>query len=228
MLQSLIFDFDGLILDTEWPAFQSWQEIYRQYGVEMSIETWLPSIGTGATTQVFDPYGYLAARSDQALDRETISSWCKRRNLGLIEMQPILPGVKELILEAKHRGMRLAVASSSSREWVAGHLSRLGLLEYFDALTCGDEIPRTKPYPDLYLNTLEKLDVQAIETVAFEDSLNGMLAAQRADIFCVVVPNLLTRHLSFQKVDLQLASLAELSLDELIEQHTRLGNGIAS
>lgn len=218
MLQSLIFDFDGLIIDTEWTDFQAWQEMCRQYRVELTLETWLPCIGTGATTRVFDPYDYLEARAGQPLVREDIEARCQRRNLELIAAQPILPGVKELIVEAKARGLRLAIASSSSRRWVESHLARLGLRAYFDALACGDEVTYTKPHPDLYTRALQHIGAHARHAVAFEDSLNGMLAARSAHIFCVVVPGKLTQYLTFGETDLRLTSLAELTLDALEQQ----------
>jgi HAD superfamily hydrolase (TIGR01509 family) len=215
MIQALIFDFDGLILDTEWPEFQCWQETCQEYGVDLTIETWLPCIGTGITTRVFDPYDYLAAHCVQPLDRDMVYARLGSRHKELVEAQPVLPGIEALLGEAKQQGIRLAVASSAPRQWVAGHLERLGLLEYFDALTCGPEVAHTKPYPDLYLAALEKLGVTASQTIAFEDSRNGMLAARSAGIFCVVVPNLLTKYLSLEEADLLLASLADISLLEL-------------
>jgi HAD superfamily hydrolase (TIGR01509 family) len=218
MIQSLIFDFDGLILDTEWPDFQSWQEVYQEYGVELSLETWLPCVGSNRALSQFEPYAYLEAHTECALDREEIEVRRRRRHAELMEAQLVLPGVEALIAEAKLRRMALAVASSSSRRWVAGNLGRLGLIDYFDALVCGDEVARVKPYPEIYLTALEKLGVQASEAIALEDSLNGMLAAKRAGIFCVVVPNALTQHSPFEQVDLRLASLADLSLQELIER----------
>ncbi len=218
MLQSLIFDFDGLIIDSEGTEFQAWREMCLRHGVELELETWLPCIGRGATTRVFDPYDYLEAQVGRALVREEIEAWCRQRNLELIDAQQVLPGVKELIVEAKARGLRLAVASSSSRRWVAGHLARLGLLDYFDALACGDEVEHTKPYPDVYLSALANIGADARQTVAFEDSLNGMLAARRAGLFCVVIPSMLTQYLTFGEVDLRLNSLAEITLDTL-EQH---------
>lgn len=215
-VQALIFDFDGLIVDTEWPEFQAWQELCQTYDVELSLETWLPCVGTGATTQVFDPHEYLETQLGRALNREEIRALCRPRHYALIEAQPVLPGVEGLLSEAKQRGLGLAVASSSARTWVVGHLTRLGLLEYFDTLACGDEVPRTKPYPDLYLAALQQLEVQANQAIAFEDSLNGMRAAQQAGIFCVVVPNPLTQHLAFEPLDLRLASLGDMTLDELM------------
>jgi HAD superfamily hydrolase (TIGR01509 family) len=218
MIQALIFDFDGLIVDTEWPDFQVWQEICQEYGVELTMETWAPCIGTNSALSKFEPYVYLAERAGRSLDREEIYARIRQRHTTLLEEQPVLPGVEALIGEAKRRGMGLAVASSSPRQWVAGHLSRLGLLEHFDSLTCGDEVAHVKPYPEIYLRALEKLGVQAEQAIALEDSLNGMLAAQRAGIFCVLVPNRLTQLLPFEQVDLRLNSLADLSLDELIER----------
>jgi HAD superfamily hydrolase (TIGR01509 family) len=217
MLQALIFDFDGLIIDTESTEMLAWQEMYRRYNVELTLETWLPSVGRGATTQVFDPYDYLIEQLGRELDRVAIEDECRQRNLELIVAQPILPGVKELLDAAKQHGLRLAVASSSSTRWVEGHLVRLGLREYFDALACADEVAYTKPHPDLYLKALEKIGVSAEHAIAFEDSLNGMLAARSAGIFCVVVPGGLTQSLAFDQVDLRVPSLAHISLDELMK-----------
>lgn len=216
MLQALIFDFDGLIIDTEWTEFRTWQDMCQRHGVELSLETYLPCVGRGATTKTFDPYDYLVEQLGHELDRFAVEDECRRRNLELIDVQPILPGVKELLVEAQERGLRLAVASSSPRSWVERHLTRLGLRAYFDVLACGDEVAHTKPYPDPYLKALEKLEVSAGQAIAFEDSLNGMLAARSAGIFCVVVPGELTQYLTFGQVDLRVSSLADITLDELL------------
>ena len=221
MTQAIIFDFDGLILDTEWPEFQAWHEMCQQYAVDLTIETWLPCIGTGVTTQVFSPYDYLTAHASQPLDRDAFYAQLRRKHKALVEAQPILPGVESLLREARQQHLGLAVASSSSRDWVEGHLERLGLLEYFDALACGPEVSHTKPYPDLYLAALEKLGVYASHAMALEDSRNGMLAARNAGIFCVVVPNRLTQYLDFDDADLRLNSLADLPLADLIARVDR-------
>lgn len=218
MLQALVFDFDGLIIDTEETELRAWQEVYQRYGVELALETYLPCVGRGATTQIFHPYTHLVEQLGYELDRVAVQTECRQRNLELIAEQPLLPGVREMIDEAKARGLGLAVASSSPRSWVDGHLTRLGLRSFFDVLACGDEVEHTKPYPDPYLKALEKLAINADQAVAFEDSLNGMLAARSAGIFCIVVPNGLTQYLTFGEVDLRVTSLADVSLEALLQR----------
>ena len=113
-------------------------------------------------------------------------------------------------------GITLGVASSSSRAWVEGHLERLGLLERFHAVRCADDVPQVKPDPALYRAVLDATGVRAADAVALEDSPNGVLAAKRAGLACVAVPNALTARLDLRHADLLLGSLAELPLAELL------------
>ncbi|HLG76017.1 MAG TPA: HAD-IA family hydrolase [Ktedonobacteraceae bacterium] len=215
MLQAIIFDFDGLMIETELPDFQSWQEIYQAYGVTLPLDLWLPLIGSGDDSHTFHPYDYLEVQLGRTLDREEIRARRRRRYLELVEAQSLLPGVEAIIAKAQRYGLRLAVASSSSRAWVAGHLARRGLIEYFDCIACGDEVAHTKPFPDVYQAALTKLGIDSDQAIACEDSPNGLLAAKRAGIFCVVVPSQLTRQAAFAQADLKLHSLADLPLEAL-------------
>jgi HAD superfamily hydrolase (TIGR01509 family) len=214
MIKALVFDFDGLILETETPIFQSWQEIYREFGCELTLDEWLVNIGT--MEEQFDPVASLEQRSGRPLDREQVLSRRQRRELELIRSQPVLPGVQEYLESARQLGLKVALASSSTCDWVVGHLQRLELIDYFDAIAAGDDVPRTKPDPALYRTAVEWLGVAPHEAVAFEDSLNGLLAAHRAGLHCVVVPNALTHQLDLGEADLRLGSLAELPLRNLL------------
>ena len=216
MIQALILDFDGLILETELPDFQSWQEIYQHYGGTLSLTTWLPLIGTGSSSRTFHPYDYLEAQLGRSLNREEIRAQRRRRYAELVEAQPLLPGVEAVIAEANHYGLQLAAASSSSREWVTGHLARRGLEAHFDCIVCGDEVAQAKPFPDVYHAVLTKLGIQAKQAIAFEDSPNGVQAAKQAGIFCVAIPNPLTQQCPFDQADLRLISLTDLSLEALL------------
>jgi HAD superfamily hydrolase (TIGR01509 family) len=214
MIKALIFDFDGLILETETPIFQSWQEIYQAYGCELLLEEWLANVGTAE--EQFDPFASLEQRSGQPIDRQQTLTRRQRRELELIENQPVMPGVRAYLESARQLGLRVGLASSSSCDWVVGHLERLGLIGYFDAIAASDDVARTKPDPALYRTAVEWLGVTPWEAVAFEDSRNGLIAAKRAGLYCVVVPNALTHRLDLEDADIRLKSLEELPLADLL------------
>ncbi|HZR44121.1 MAG TPA: HAD family hydrolase [Ktedonobacteraceae bacterium] len=218
MIKALIFDFDGLIIDTEVPDYQSWQEIYQERDCQLPLALWTGYIGKAA--ELFDAYAHLEQLSGQPVDRATVRIRRRKRYIELVAAQPILPGVEAYITTAKRLGLKLAVASSGTREWVVGHLTQRGLLAYFDQITCADDVQRAKPDPDLYLTTLAALGIQAEEAIALEDSPNGVLAANRAGIFCVAIPNPLTCQLPLDHADLRLASLQDLPLEDLLSRLT--------
>ena len=216
MIKALIFDFDGLILDTETPVYLSWVEIFQRFGLTLPFDDWTSIIGTSAAEH-FDPFDRLEAQFNLNLDRKKLSAERMAFELSLVINNPILPGVKELIDAAQKDNLKLAVASSSSCDWVKGHLKRLKLIHYFDVICCSDDVPRTKPDPALFLLALEHLKLESKETIVLEDSPNGITAAKRANIFSVAVPNDMTRTLKFSHADLLLGSLAETSLETLIQ-----------
>jgi len=129
--------------------------------------------------------------------------------------------VRDYVADAKRMGLLLAVASSSSRAWVLGHLERLGLGAQWDAVRTRDDVARTKPAPDLYLAAVEALCVDPTEAVAFEDSVNGIAAAKAAGLLCVAVPNALTAGMDLSQADVKLDSLAETPLAELLARLAR-------
>jgi len=215
MIRALVFDFDGLILDTEGPEFLTWQEIYEDFGCTLSFEAWAVSIGTVGG---FDPYAELEAQLGHPVDRDEIRLRRRRRNQELLANEPIRPGVAEYLDAARRLGMRIGIASSSPRDWVAGHLSRLGLIERFDCVRCSDDVSRVKPDPELYQSALAALSVAPAESIALEDSPNGVVAAKSAGMYCVAVPNALTGKLPLDHADLQLDSLADLPLEDLLKR----------
>ena len=216
MIEAVIFDFDGLILDTETPQYQSWQEIYQSHGCYLPLEQWAPLLGGPSTP--FDPHEYLETQLGYSIDRKEIIEKRLIRVTDLISSQPILPGVEQYISDAKRLNLQLAVTSSSSQQWVTGHLTRLNLIKHFDIIRCRDDVMNIKPHPELYISTLSALDIQADEAIVLEDSPNGISAATLAGIITIAVPNSLTKLLSVSHADLQLNSLAELPLEQLISK----------
>jgi len=221
MIQAVVFDFDGLILDTEVPEFQTWQEIYQSHGCELALEVWATGLGTSA--DAFDPYSHLEGQAGCPIDRQAIQQRRRERYLELLGANAALPGVREYIAEAKRLGLHLGVASSSSRQWVVGHLTELDLIAYFDCIKCRDDVPRVKPDPALYQAVVDTLALQPHQAIALEDSPHGITAAKRAGLFCVAVPNPLTRQLSLDHADLCISSLADLTLPQLLEHVRRNG-----
>jgi len=214
-MRGLIFDFDGLIIDTELPAFQTWQEVYLAYGCSLPLPTYASCIGSSG---LFDPHEYLEAQLGRLLDREAVRSQHRRRYMELTEGQSVLPGVRDYLTDAKRLGLKIGLASSSPREWVVSHLSQLGLRGHFDCIKCADDVTRTKPDPELYQSALTALGLRADQAIALEDSPNGVLAAKRAGIFCVAVPNPVTCQLALDQADLRLTSLADFPLETLLLQ----------
>jgi len=213
-LRALLFDFDGLIVDTETPALASWRELYAEHGHELTLERWSAAVGT---IDGFDPVAHLRELAggvdlDEALARRTA------RELELVEVEQLRPGVLEYLEEARRRGLAAAIVSSGSRPWIDRHLARLERAEHFEHIVTADgDAARAKPQPVLYLEALARLGVAADDAVAFEDSPNGVRAAKAAGLFCVAVPNSVTAALGLDEADVVVSSLAELPFARLLE-----------
>jgi len=215
MIEAVIADFDGLILDTETTFRRSWEEIYEEHGLSVSDAVWAELIGSEADPA--EAYALLERHLGRPVDRGAVLERRAARELELLEHEQVLPGVREMLGEAEAAGLRLAVASSSDRKWVLGHLERIGLLERFEAIVCAEDVAATKPAPDLYEVALRRLRVRAKQAIAFEDSVHGVAAAKAAGLFCVAVPNGVTRHLPITEADRVVETLAGHSVAGFIE-----------
>jgi HAD superfamily hydrolase (TIGR01509 family) len=214
-IRALIFDFDGLILETEEPVYQSWQELYASFNLQMSFDKWATLIGTDQG--LFDPMGDLEKQLGKSLgDHAALETKRFQREMEIIYSRPVQPGVLAYLETARGLGIKIGLASSSSQGWVKGHLSRLGLIYYFDCICTAADVDLVKPDPKLYLLVLSTLEVTAQEAIALEDSPNGVTAAKQAGLFCVAIPNVLTSRLPLDHADVELKSLEELPLEELI------------
>ena len=204
LLKAVVFDFDGLILDTEEPVYRSWLEVYQAHGEDLPFDRWIEIVGS--STAAFDPKRHLEERLGRALTQDVLDRRIEHRT-AMVLAQPILPGVVALAEAARNAGLRVGVASSSTSQWVKGHLERLGILDRFDCVRCRDDVANVKPAPDLYLAVAACLDVQAEEAVAIEDSPNGIASAKAAGMWCVAVPNGITAGLDLSHADVVLATL---------------------
>ena len=213
-LKGIIFDFDGLIIDTEMPGCNAWAELFNQHGFSFTIEDWKKAIGTGPTA--YDPANHLSQLTNGQLNAQEIQELSLSRTRELIELQSLLPGVLDFIIAAERLGLPMAVASSSNREWVEGYLSKLGIRKFFKVVCTSDDVANVKPDPELFLLAAKKLGVAPSEAIIFEDSPSGIRAAKAAGILCIAIPNDITKSmdlsLAFKIVD----SFLDLDLQELI------------
>jgi HAD superfamily hydrolase (TIGR01509 family) len=212
-VQALILDFDGLILDTETPIFEEWRAEFRGRGLELGLDTWQRALGTFGA---YDPCAHLLELTGEEFDHESLRQQVRARNLRRCEAQPLLPGVRARVEEGRAAGLKTAVASSSSLEWVEGWLQRHGIRALFDVLCARDHVARVKPAPDLFLLAASRLGVAPEACVVFEDSPNGIRAARAAGMACVAIPNAVTCALPMEGADLVLPSLAQRPLGEIL------------
>jgi HAD superfamily hydrolase (TIGR01509 family) len=217
VIKALIFDFDGLIMDTESPVVDGWRAIYAEYGQEFPLQVWIRDV-IGSTVANFDPSSYLAARLGQELDQPALHTRVHFHEIKALSTSSALPGVVDYIKAARRLGLRLAVASSSDHAWVERYLNQLGIIDAFEVIICREDVQHIKPDPELFLAALGALKLEVDDVLVFEDSRNGVLAAKRAGMRVVAVPNPITAIGTIKGASLVLASLAELPLEELLNQ----------
>ncbi len=211
--RALIFDFDGLILDTETAEVEIWNDFYAQVGLTFTMDAYINAIGSNSPED-FHPAILLADREGEERSFEQIRQDFRKIAYLRCEQLEAMDGVVDLIKNAKTKGYFLAVGSSASYSWVQTHLNRLGLFYAFDVIVTFDDVENAKPAPDIYLKVLEKLDVSAEDALVFEDSQNGVLAAHRAGIRAIAVPNPITSIQDFSLATAVLPSLANFNPDQ--------------
>lgn len=216
MIKGFVFDFDGLIIDTEIPEYTAWKEIYARFNATLPFEEWSKCLGSNYNS--FDPVQYLISQTGLPLDYEELLPQQRVRSHELAYQESALPGVRSLIEEAKGAGLLLAVASSSDAAWVHGHLERLKLKPLFNTICTEEDVDRVKPEPDLFRLAVDRLGIKPGESVAFEDTRNGIQSAKEAGLFCIAVPNQLTSSLDLSKADWKVNSLADISLKMILER----------
>lgn len=217
MLQAVVFDFDGTIIDSESSDYRSWQELFEQFGVQLPWERWAE--GVGAAAGAVDLMSLLEQEVGRPVDRRRWGRWRRERDMTLSRSRPMLPGVESLIKEALAGGVKLGLATSGGRRWAESHLKRLTIFDHFQVICTADDVGRrrVKPHPDLYIMAADGLGVERGRTVAIEDSPNGARAALAAGLYCAVVPNPATKSLSFPDGAVMFGSLTEVNLAVLKE-----------
>ncbi len=212
MIRALIFDFDGLILDTETPLIESYRVVHETHGVAFNRDSFLRQVGHAE--YAFDPWHGFSPHADRA----TLEQERRAIKTEMLSRLTVLPGVVVLLEEGRRLGLHIGLASNSEHTWVEPHLERIGLRDRFEFLACRGDAPSPKPEPDLYRLVLSHFGLRGHEAIAFEDSQTGILAAKRANAWVVAAPGPSTSHHDFSNADLKVASLAQVSLEPLLER----------
>lgn len=216
----LLFDFDGIVIDTESAAFRAWEEMYEEHGQTLLLDDWSGCLGTVGG---FDPLGRLQELTGPLEDPAALDQRRWERKLELLENEMLRPGIDAFLERARELQLLVAIVSSDTDEWISMNLSRVGRTEGWALIHCANgDVNRAKPLPCLYEEALAHLGAAPDEAIAFEDSPNGIRAAKAAGLYCVVVPNPITRSLDLTGGDLYLDSFEDTSLDDVIATAKRI------
>ena len=213
--QAIIFDLDGLIIETEAIYCHIWQREFAREGLPFDMAGYQNLIGAHHVVGGYRPHQVLADHRQDGVSARELRQVVEEEALQTILNEEAKPGVFQVLDEAAKRGFLLAVGSSSEQPWVHGHLRRLGIFDRFDTIVTAEDVNKNaKPAPDIYLKVLENLNVAPQNALVLEDSNNGVVASYRAGIRVVAVPNEVTTGQDFSLATAIIPSLEALDLDD--------------
>lgn len=188
MLEAVIFDMDGVIFDSEALVLKTWKQVAGKYGIPDIEETCRECLGTNheATKNIFKKH-YGEDFPYDTYKKEMAELFHQQAAGGNLEKKP---GIHELLEYLRSLKIKTGLASSTREEIVKKELSEGGLLSYFDEIVCGDMVKRSKPAPDIYLETCRRLLVKPEQCYGIEDSYNGIRALKSAGMHPLMVPDL--------------------------------------
>lgn len=229
-LKAVIFDFDGIIVSSKTAEFESWRRIYQVFDCNLTISKWIKIIST--IDGVYDPALYLFGeclyKNHKAINRKTVRDLQNNLYELLLGHLCTLPGVLDIIKQLKVHKYKLGLASNGDLRKIKYNLKRLKLFDYFDVLVTKEDVENKKPAPDIYLKSLAKLNVKNSEVIVFEDSPQGILAAKTANIYCICIPNKITKHLVLEGADETYNSFKEVSIETIIKHIAACENSISA
>lgn len=202
-MKAVLFDFDGVIIDSEWPIYETWKELFAREGQSLEVEMYVQCIGSDFGG--WSPEAYLEELTGKSYDWEQENAARQVKIERALEGVALLPGVRESMEAIVKNGIKLAIVSSSSHRWVDRWVEVLGLRDLVEEVVCRGDAPRVKPAPDLYAEAVkrfsEKYGIRAEQCLVIEDSLNGVKAGKAAGCQVVAVPSRLTSCLDFGLAD---------------------------
>jgi HAD superfamily hydrolase (TIGR01509 family) len=230
-LEAVVFDFDGLIIDSEWVIYETARDAFTVHGHELTVEAWATIVGLGDDEDELAWRTLTGAMGIDGFEMATFSATYAEQDRSNRDSLPLLPGVQVLVDSLVAAGVPVGVASSSSLGWLDRHLGRLGLRPHFGAVIGADLVGGVgKPAPDVYLRACADLGAVPARSVALEDSAHGVAAAKAAGMRAVAVPSRITRFNDFSQADVVVSSVADLTvarLEALVDQAVEPGPPVA-
>lgn len=214
MKKAVIFDFDGVVVDSEKYWIDLDDQFFPVVAAGYTLEHGKEMMGLGRRAG----YDYLVEKLHMKISYEEYCSALEERvrDIYFIKTQ-LLPGVRELLEKIVAARIPLAIASSSQHKWISGALSRFGLSDVFQAISTADDVgDRTKPFPDVYLHAAAKLQVDPKNCVAIEDSRNGIKAAKAAGMYCIGLQTSMSKEQDLSQADRIITSFVDQTVDSLL------------
>lgn len=211
MFKAVLFDFDGVLVDTEWAIYQAWLRTFQAHDHDLPLEVYTRCIGSDFAT--WSPKMHLEQLSGLEFDWHDLDAQRQQEITRDLTGAGPMPGVPDLLAHLAAVAVRRAVVSSSSHSWVDGWLEKIACTTYFETVVCRGDAPQIKPAPDLYLEAARRLALPAADCLVIEDSLNGVKAAKAAGMAVWVVSNRVTAGLDFTTADRVFESMEALTLD---------------
>jgi HAD superfamily hydrolase (TIGR01509 family) len=209
---AVIFDMDGVLVDSIEPHYATWESIAQDLGKHLDYQEFRRLFG-----QAYPAYfTAMGAGALAETEKRRLSALKEQRYRELVAVKiPVLPGVSDLIQQLFAAGFLLAIGSSGSAENVALIREKLPHGNLFHAWTCGDEVPAAKPAPDIFLKAAEKLQVAPQNCAVIEDSIHGLIAAKAAAMKAVGITTTSPREFLAPQADLVVTAMAELSPEKI-------------
>ncbi len=206
--KAVIFDFDGVLVNTEVAIYNSWKRVYAAEGHEIPLETFNQCLGSGYT--YWDPGKYLESLTGKTYDWPAINAARQAEIVRDLENEGLIPGVEDFIKKLHSAGVPMAIGSSSSHKWVDDWLKREKIMQYFNTVVCRDDCKAVKPAPDIFLKAAVNLGIAPADCVVLEDSHNGTIAAVNAGMNVISVPNRITAFADFSMATCRITAIREL------------------
>lgn len=208
-MHSVIFDMDGLLIDSEpmWQAAE--KQVFSSLGVNVTEE--LSALTAAMTTREVTEFWFQQSPWDELDPVEAENAVIDTVAMMIQSEGKAMPGVAQALELCRHQGCKIGLATNAPYRLIPVVLQKLDIESYFDSIVSAEQVAHGKPRPDVYLQNLEQLQTTAADTIAFEDSMTGLKAAVQAGIKTVIVPSGLRVSSQFDQADLCLNQLSEFN-----------------